>query len=112
MQINNLLLLISLNCFIISATKYCDRTGFNLTWDTRDSGPNAHYSYIETYPSLAYGVPDGYTVHFRCNFHQRLTGPSSVTCQDGSWSAQPGHCERTGELKYLTLQCSKICMHL
>ena len=51
-------------------------------------------SYPEPRHSFAYGVPTGYTMGFECfSPSQTLVGPSSATCQDGTWSALPGHCE-------------------
>ena len=44
-------------------------------------------------PSFAHGFADGYTVYFGCNGGKTLVGPQSAICQDGSWSAIPGHCE-------------------
>ena len=44
--------------------------------------------------NFADGIPDGYTAFFGCGGSGKtLVGPSSSTCQDGTWSQRPGSCQ-------------------
>ena len=38
-------------------------------------------------------IPHGYTVYLGCEFGRTLVGPTSSTCQNGTWDNRPGSCE-------------------
>ena len=83
-QVKTLLIFISLKYFIISATER------PCSIPKVVGGYNA---FPIPKPSIAHGIPSDYTIWFRCYDGKTLVGPSKATCQDGSWSALPGHCE-------------------